>query len=253
MKISVITVVLNNMAYIADCINSVIGQTYKNYEYIIIDGGSTDGTIRVLEKYTNRISRWISETDQGIYDAMNKGIKLASGDIIGFLNADDVYYDVDVLENIVSVMSDTSIDACYSDLVYVDKNDLNKVVRYWRSDEFKAGFFEKGWVPAHPTFFARKSVYDQYGNFDLNYKLAADFELMARFLEYHKIRVKYIPRVSVKMRIGGATNKSLVNIMKQNFEIFRACRKNDIKISPISFLMNKSITRLRQFYPKLSI
>lgn len=253
MKVSIITVVLNNRSYIEDCISSVLNQSYDEIEYIIVDGGSTDGTIEVIKKYADRISRWISETDQGIYDAMNKGIKLASGDVIGFLNADDIYYDVNVLGDIMSVMSDVSIDACYSDLVYVDKNNLSKVVRYWRSHEFKAGFFKKGWVPAHPTFFARRSVYDQYGYFDLMYKLAADFELMARLLEHHKIRVRYIPRMSVKMRIGGATNKSLENIVKQNFEIFRACRKNDIKISPVSFLMNKSITRLRQFYPKFSV
>jgi glycosyltransferase involved in cell wall biosynthesis len=250
MKLSIITVVLDNKSEVEDCINSILNQSYKNIEYIIIDGGSTDGTIDVIKKYEKKISKWMSEPDHGIYDAMNKGIEIASGDVIGFLNADDVYYDRDVLEKIASVMKNSNIDACYSDLVYVDKNNLNKVVRYWRSCEFQTGFFKKGRVPAHPAFFARKSIYDQYGTFDLSYKLAADFELMAKFLEHHKIRVKYIPMVSVKMRIGGATNKSLTNIVKQNLEICRAFKKNNIKIFYPLFLTNKFINRLHQFYLK---
>ena len=149
MKISIITVVLNNKSYVEDCINSVLNQSYKNVEYIIVDGGSTDGTINIIMKHEKSIQIWMSELDQGIYDAMNKGIKIASGAVIGFLNADDVYYDSDLLENIASVMKNSNNDACYSDLVYVDKNNLNKVVRYWRSCEFKTGFLKKGWVPAH--------------------------------------------------------------------------------------------------------
>ena len=250
MKLSIITVVLDNKTEVEDCINSVLNQSYKNVEYIIVDGGSTDGTVDVIRKYEKSIQIWISEPDQGIYDAMNKGIKIASGDIIGFLNADDVYYDSNVLENIASVMNNPNTDACYSDLVYVDKNNLNKVVRYWRSCEFQTGFFKKGWVPPHPTFFARKSIYDQYGTFDLRYKLAADYELMARFLEHYKIRVRYISRVSVKMRVGGASNKSLTNIFKQNLEIFQACKKNSIKMFYPIFLMSKFINRVNQFHLK---
>lgn len=250
MKLSIITVVLNNKSYVEDCISSVLNQNYKNVEYIIVDGGSTDGTVDIIRKYDRCISKWISGHDKGIYDAMNKGIEIASGDVIGFLNADDVYYDGDVLENIALVMKNSNTDACYSDLVYVDKNNLKKVVRYWRSCEFQTGFFKKAWVPAHPTFFARKSIYDKYGTFDLSYKLAADFELMARFLEYNKIRVKYIPMVSVKMRVGGATNKSLANIAKQNLEILLAFKKNNIKIFYPLFLINKFINRVHQFYLK---
>jgi len=246
-KISVITVVLNNKAYMSDCINSVINQTYKNYEYIIVDGKSTDGTLDIIKGCGDKISKYISEIDHGIYDAMNKGINMASGDIIGFLNADDVYYDSNVLENVVLVMSDQKVDACYSDLLYVKKENLDKVIRYWRSSTFSSGLFKKGWVPAHPTFFVRKKIYEQYGFFDLDYKLAADFELMVRFLEREKINVRYIPKVFVKMRIGGSTNKSIINIVKQNIEIFRACKKNNVEISPILFLINKSISRLKQF------
>jgi glycosyltransferase involved in cell wall biosynthesis len=250
MKISVITVVLNNKSYLEDCINSVVRQNYNNVEYIVIDGGSTDGTIDIIRKNEEYITTWISESDLGMYDAMNKGITLASGEVMGILNSDDVYYDAHVLEDVASVMRDSKIDACYSDLVYVDTRNLNKVVRYWRSRRFETGLFKKGWVPAHPTLFIRKQVYDQYGVFDLKYKLAADFELMVRFLEYYRIRVAYIPKIFVKMRTGGATNKSISNIVKQNFEIFQACKKNDMKISSLSFLMNKFITRLHQFYFK---
>jgi len=246
-KISVITVVLNNKAYIAECINSVISQTYKNFEYIIVDGNSTDGTLDIIEGYGDKISRCISEIDHGIYDAMNKGISVASGDIIGFLNADDVYYSSNVLENVVLAMSDQKVDACYSDLLYVERDNLERVIRYWRSSPFKSGLFSRGWVPAHPTFFVRKKTYEQYGSFNLEYKLAADFELMVRFLEREKINVLYIPKVFVKMRIGGSTNNSLINIVKQNIEIFRACKRSNVEISPILFLIRKFIIRLQQF------
>lgn len=250
MKISIITVVYNNRTYIEDCILSVAGQTYKNVEYIIVDGGSTDGTVDIIRKYDARISMWTSEPDIGIYDAMNKGISKATGDVIGLLNADDVYFNDEVLEKVASVMSDLSLDACYADLTYVDCKDLNKTVRYWRSRQFETGFFKKGWVPPHPTFFARKKIYDNFGIFDLDFKLAADFELMARFLERYMIRSNYIPSIFVKMRLGGATNKSLINIMKQNIEIVRACRKNTIEISLISFLCNKITDRFKQFLLK---
>ncbi len=156
MKISIITVVKNNKLDINDCINSVLRQTHSNVEYIIIDGGSTDGTVDIIKKYESRIAKWISETDHGIYDAMNKGIRMATGDLIGFLNADDVYCDSGVLKNIALVMVDQDVDACYSDLVYVDRHDLNKVVRYWRSRGFNSGSFKKGWVPALTLFCEKK-------------------------------------------------------------------------------------------------
>lgn len=251
MDISIITATFNSAATIADCLRSVDDQTYPA-EHIIIDGASTDSTLEIVRRISPS-ARIFSEPDHGIYDAMNKGIKLASGDIVGILNSDDVYYDKDVLANISSVMRDTTIDACYSDLVYVKTHDLSKVVRYWRSCQFEPGFFKKSWVPAHPTFFVRKKIYDQYGVFDLNYKLAADFELMARFLEYQRVRALYIPGVFVKMRTGGATNKSISNILNQNFEIFQACRKNNIKISPFFFLMNKFFNRLHQYYLKSAV
>ena len=248
MKISVITVTLNNAEYLEDCIKSVLGQDYENIEYIIVDGGSIDGTFDIIKKYEDKIDIWISEPDKGIYDAMNKGIRMATGDVVGILNADDVFYGTDVLTSIAAVMSDFDIDACYSDLIYVDRKNINKVVRYWRSSPFVSGLFKEAWVPPHPTFYVRRRVYDQYGVFDLKYKLAADFDLMLRFLENYRIKAVYVPKVFVKMRIGGVTNKSIWNILQQNYEILRSCKINNIKIFPPTFLMNKFIVRFNQFH-----
>ncbi len=248
MKISIITVVLNNAEYIEECIKSVLDQTYKNIEYIVVDGGSTDGTVEIIKKYENKIAKWISEPDRGIYDAMNKGIQLASGDVVGILNSDDVYYDESVLQCIAKVMENQSVDACYSDLVYVDRGDLQKIVRYWKSCDFRYELLKKGWIPPHPTFYVRKYVYNKYGFFDTSYRLAADYELMVRFLTFYKINVRYIPIVAVKMRLGGVTSKSIRNIVKQNVEILRACRKNKIKVLPLQFFANKFFYRLKQLY-----
>ncbi|QXE91548.1 glycosyltransferase [Geomonas subterranea] len=250
MKISIITVVYNNRKYIADCIRSVSGQTHKDIEYIVVDGGSKDGTVDVIREHESAITNWTSERDSGIYDAMNKGVSRATGEVVGLLNADDVYYDDSVLATVADVMQDHTVDACYADLTYVDSDDLDKTVRFWRSEQYKPGYFRKGWVPAHPTFFVRRRVYQKYGLFDLDYRLAADFELMARFLERHQVKGVYIPRIFVKMRVGGATNKSVSNIVKQNVEIVRACKKNGIDMSLVSFARNKVVDRLRQFLVK---
>ena len=200
MRISVITVVHNNVENIKDAIDSVHGQTYKNIEHIIIDGLSTDGTVEIVKSYGKKINKFITEKDKGIYDAMNKGITLASGDIIGILNSDDIYFDDNVLEDVVNVFKEKQSDSIYGDLIYVEKNNINEVVRYWKSSAFKLGSFAKGWHPPHPTFFAKRNLYQNYGLFDLNMKVSADFDLMLRFLEKNKITTSYIPRVLVKMR-----------------------------------------------------
>lgn len=254
MKISIITVVYNNKENIQDAINSVLLQEYGDLEYIIVDGASTDGTVEVIKKavkrYPERNIKFISEKDDGIYDAMNKGIGLATGDVIGLLNSDDVYADNLVLKKSAGVFADSSIDTCYADLVYVDKYDLNKAIRYWKSCDFQDGLFSKGWAPPHPTFFVRRKVYEKYGVFDLQYKLAADFELMVRFLGKYRIPSAYIPNVLVKMRLGGATNKNIMNIIKQNFEIYRAGKKNNVYIFPLALMFSKSLNRLTQFVSK---
>jgi glycosyltransferase involved in cell wall biosynthesis len=247
MKISIITVVLNSNSYIEDCINSVLNQTYGNIEYIVIDGGSRDGTLNIIDKYRENISILISEKDHGIYDAMNKGIKLASGDVIGILNSDDIYSNSSVLDKVAITLNDSSIDACYADLIYVGRNNLDAIIRYWRSCKYEKDLLRKGWVLPHPTLFVRKYIYEKYGVFDLDFPLAADFELIVRFLSKCKIRTRYIPEVLIKMRIGGETNKSITNILRQNMEILRALKKNEISISLLPFLISKLILRYQQY------
>ena len=249
MKISIITVVYNNAETIEETILSVASQSYRDIEHIVVDGVSTDGTMDVVRRHREKIAKLVSEPDEGIFDAMNKGIRLATGEVIAFLNADDIYADNAVLEQVALAFSDPSVGACYADLVYVDPVNLNKVVRFWKSQDYKPGLFQRGWVPAHPTFFARKKVYDEYGGFDVAYRLAADFELMLRFLEKFKVKPVYIPRIFVKMRTGGASNNSIRNIIRQNMDIYRACKKNSVSVSPF-FAFTKIFSKLSQFYSR---
>ena len=244
--ISLITVAYNAAATIEDTIRSVLSQTYTNVEYIIIDGGSRDGTSGILDKYDDRVDYWLSEKDGGIYDAMNKGIAMASGDVVGFLNADDYFADESVLEQVAGVFRHESIDACYADLIYVS-SDNRRALRYWKSKPFSKGAFGAGWCPAHPTFYVRKSVIDRYGSFDQSFLLAADAELMMRYLERNGVRAEYIPQVWVKMRTGGQTNQSWRNILQQNREILAALEKNHIPFSKSRFVANKISNRIRQF------
>jgi len=244
--ITLITVVFNAAQTFEQTIQSVIGQSYRNVQYIVVDGGSTDGSLEIIKQYADYIDCWLSEKDGGIYDAMNKGISLATGEIIGVLNADDLYAHNHVLEDVLAVFKDSTIDACFSDLVYVDRKDTDRVVRYWQSKPYQDGLFQIGWMPPHPTFFVRRKVYDQFGLFDLNFKIAADVELLMRFIAKHKIKTVYLPRITVKMRVGGTTNKSWLNIIRQNVEIYKAARKNGFSLSPF-FIPRKSIDRLSQF------
>lgn len=239
----------NSASVIDDCIKSVIDQSYNSVEHIVIDGNSKDDTIKILNKYRNHITKLISEPDHGIYDAMNKGISFAKGDVIGFLNSDDFYASNQVLSKVFNIFnSDPSLDACYSDLIYVDKLTASKTVRSFKPYKFSPGSFSKGWCPPHPTFFVRSSVYKKYGNFDLNFKIASDVDLMMRFLEVHNIRCLYIPEIWVKMRMGGTTNKNLKNIFLQNLEIFNSLKKNGLPVNRLMFLINKIISRSKQFF-----
>ena len=254
MKISIITIVYNNKKTMLDAMDSVLSQECDDLEYIIVDGASTDGTVEVVRdiiaKYPARNIKFISEKDEGIYDAMNKGIGLATGEIVGLLNSDDVYVDNLVLKKVAGVFADPSVDICYADLVYVDKFDLNKVVRYWKSREYQDGLFSKGWAPPHPTFFVRRKVYEKYGMFDLSYSMGNDVDLMMRFLNKYKLKSVYIPDVFVKMRLGGVSNKHFLNIVRQNMELFRAGKKNDIKIFLPVFMFSKIIARISQYISK---
>ena len=247
MKISIITVVLNAAATIEDTLRSVAFQTYPEIEHIVVDGGSMDGTLEIIQRHRVRIATLISEPDCGIYGAMNKGIAAASGDIVGTLNADDMYVDEHVLGKVARAFSDPEIGACYADLVYVGRADLDKIIRYWKSRPYADGVFERGWLPAHPTFFVRRALYQRYGGFDLNYRFQADFELTMRLLAVHKVRSVYLPEVIVKMRTGGVSNRSVLNVIKGNLEAYRACRQHGLKVSPL-FIVKKILSRLPQFF-----
>ena len=246
LKISIITVCYNSEKTIIDTLDSLASQVNQNIEYIIVDGASIDSTLSIVKKFPH-VAKLVSEPDKGIYDAMNKGIKLASGDVIGALNADDFYIDDLVLCEVAKVFEDESVEACFADLVYVSQDGTNKIVRYWKSQDYVIGLFKSGWMPAHPTFFARKSVYDKYGLFDLNYKIAADFELLFRLIEQNKIKTEYIPKVMVKMRLGGTTNKNLSNVIAQNKEIICILKKQYPDFSVLEFISKKIINRFFQF------
>lgn len=246
MKVSVTTVCLNSVATIEDTIRSILSQDYKHIEYIIIDGGSTDGTLKIIKKYRDRIHKYISEPDDGIYHAMNKGIKLSTGNIVGFLNSGDIYASENVIGKIVESIQARNADCCYGDLEYVAENNPSKTVRRWISQPYQDGLFEKGWHPPHPTFFAKKTVFDKYGAFDLNYDISADYELMLRFLKKHSTRSCYIPSVLVKMRTGGKSNKNLWQIIKANMECFRAWKKNGLRVSPL-IMLRKPFSKLVQY------
>jgi len=227
MKISVVTVAFNAEKTIGDAIESVAAQEYGDVEHIIIDGGSTDGTLQVIQNHTDKIAKWISEKDQGLYDAMNKGVGLATGDVIGFLNADDIYANNKVLSQVCSVLR-AGLDGCYADVVFV-RDDLQTVVRRYRSDRFYVGRLAFGWMPAHPSLFLRRELFERYGGFKTDYQIAADYELVVRFFYRFQIKAVYVPEVWVKMRLGGVSNRSLLSNYILSKEIVRACRENGIQ------------------------
>lgn len=251
MKISVITVSFNALATLGGTLNSVASQQYKNVEHIVVDGGSTDGTVELLASGPGRLSNWISEPDRGIYDAMNKAIAMATGEVVGTLNADDMYADDSVLVQVAEVFADPTVDACYADLVYVDQIDASKIIRYWKSRSYEDGLFERGWMPAHPTFFVRRSVYERFGGFDLSFPRQADFELTMRFLAIHKIKTVYVPEIWIRMRMGGVSNNSVRGVIKGNLEAWRACRKNGLDVG-MFFIPRKILSRIPQFFSRPS-
>jgi glycosyltransferase involved in cell wall biosynthesis len=250
LKISIVTVCFNSAKTIGDTLRSVREQTYKNIEHIIIDGGSNDNTLEIVSAEGPHVAKLVSEKDNGIYDAMNKGIALASGEIIGFINADDYYASADAIAMVATMFNNPDVDACYGDLCYVQQEDTSTVVRYWKSSEFCSGSFASGWCPPHPTFFVRREVYQRFGGFDLSYKIAADVELMMRFLEVRRIRAKYIPVVLVNMRMGGTTNKNIRNVVMQNKEILRALKSHGLSSSILKLIGTKIFSRGLQYLTK---
>ncbi len=235
MKISIITVVWNNKETIKDAINSVLNQSFKDIEYIIVDGASTDGTVNIVKSYGDKISKFVSESDNGLYDAMNKGVKLATGDVVGILNSDDFYVDDFVIEKIIKIFEEQKVDSVYADLVYVKPDNLEKTVRYYDSSKFHPSKFAYGWMPAHPTFFVKREIYEKYGVFRTDLKIAADFDILARFLYTNKISYYYVKEVLVKMRVGGVST-SFSSVWINNLEALRVCKENGIKTNIFKIL-----------------
>lgn len=248
MKISIITATWNCAGTIADCLASVAGQSYPDREHIVIDGVSSDGTLAILETHRAQLAVLISEPDRGIYDALNKGIAQASGDVIGFLHADDLYADPEVLARIAAAFVDPAVDAVYGDLVYVSRTDTERVIRYWRAGGYRPAQLHRGWMPPHPTLYLRRALYERHGVFDLRYQIAADYDLMLRVLSRLTGRVVYLPQVLVRMRLGGISNRSLRHILHKSREDYQALRTN--RMGGIGTLAWKNLSKLPQFFQR---
>ncbi|WP_321424515.1 glycosyltransferase family 2 protein [uncultured Bacteroides sp.] len=228
MKVSIITATYNSAETVRDTIESVLQQNYKNIEYIIIDGGSKDSTLDIVKSYNGRIAKVVSESDKGIYDAMNKGIRLATGDIVGILNSDDFYTSNDVIPTIVEEFKKEKVDAVYGDIHFVSPDDLNTCVRYYSSKIFQPSYMRFGFMPAHPSFYVKRECYLKYGGYSLDYKISADFDLLVRFINKYKITCKYLPMDFVTMRRGGASTAGIRSKITLNEENIRACKKYGI-------------------------
>lgn len=247
MKVSIITITYNSAQTVEQTILSVINQTYTNIEYILVDGLSTDATLQIAEKYKHRISTIISEKDKGLYDALNKGIALATGDVVGILHSDDFYTHPSVIQNYVDLFLKTGAAAAYGDLYYVDREDTAKIIRTWKSGTYRQGSFLNGWMPPHPTFFVKRNVYEKFGVFNTEFKTAADYELMLRFIHKNKIALAYLPEFTVKMRVGGASNESVVNRVNANREDRRAWDINGLKPRFYTLYL-KPLRKILQFF-----
>jgi len=246
MKISVITATYNSAQTLEETINSINSQDYPDIEYIIVDGVSTDSTLEIVHKYGRRVTTLISENDNGIYDALNKGIALATGDVVGFLHSDDSFADCEVLSRIAAEFSKESTDAVYGDLNYVSKFDTTKIIRRWISGNYNINKFRNGWMPAHPTFYMRREQYLSLGGFDLKYSISSDYESMVRYLWKNNLRAAYIPKVFINMRVGGESNRSLANIWKKSKEDVKVMVNSGIP--PIRGLLFKNLSKISQFF-----
>ncbi|MES2431349.1 MAG: glycosyltransferase family 2 protein [Bacteroidota bacterium] len=249
MKISLITVTYNSARFLEDCIKSVIMQDYHNIEHIIVDGGSNDGSVAIIEKYSDHISKWISEKDNGMYDAINKGMAMATGDVIGILNSDDILASTDVMSSIAKTFKENNVDSIYGDLAYVEQMDTGKIHRFWKGNSYKRSRFMFGWMPAHPTFYVKKDVVDKFGGYESHFYTAADYEFMARYLFMNKVTSYYIPKLLVRMRIGGMSNNNLKSRFRANRRDFLAMKKNKI---PFPFIVSilKPLRKLPQYFKK---
>lgn len=249
MKISIITATYNSEATIQSCMLSVLEQSYQNIEYIIIDGNSDDNTLEIVKSFQTQFPqvdfKIQSESDTGIYDALNKGIALATGDVLGFVHSDDVLAHSKIIETIANQFKKQNLDGIYGDLQYVNKTDISKIFRHWKSCAFKKNLLKKGWMPAHPTLYLKKEIYTQYGNFNTNYTIAADYDFILRIFKNKHLKFFYLPEIIVKMRVGGESNRNLNRILLKMKEDYRAIKAN--KIGNVSVLFFKNISKLNQF------
>lgn len=246
-KITIITACLNNVSTVEDTVKSVLAQDYPEREYIVIDGGSTDGTMDVLNKYRSGISTLLSEKDNGIYFALNKGLDKAKGDVVGFLHADDFYSNNMVLSKVANAFDTYQTDCVYGDLQYVQKENSGKVVRNWIAGEYRPGLFLKGWMPPHPSFFIRRKCYEKYGKFNTSLSISADYEMMLRMIEKEHLTVHYLPEVLVRMRVGGKSNKNFASRIKANKEDRKAWKINHLKPDWFT-LIRKPLGKIGQFF-----
>jgi glycosyltransferase involved in cell wall biosynthesis len=244
--VSIITVSLNSVKTISDTIESVLSQTYSDIEYIILDGSSSDGTAELVKSFGKRISKFISEPDNGIYDAINKGIRLATGNIVGILNSDDFFFSNDIIEKIAASFNKYEIDAVFGDAQFVDPVDPSKIVRYYSSKYFNISKFKFGYMPAHPSFYVKREFFEKLGYYKVDYKIAADFELLVRFLYINQIKYKYLEIPFISMRTGGISNRSIHSKYILNKEIARACKENGIKTNYF-FIYSKYFSKLFEF------
>jgi glycosyltransferase len=246
LKISVVTAVYNGCETIADSLESTLAQSYPDVEIVLVDGGSTDGTVDLLERYRSRVDTIVSERDAGIYDALNKGIRLSTGDVIGFLHADDVFGSNDALAHVAAAFEDPSVEAVYGDLVYVRRGDLDSIVREWIAGPFRREDLKRGWMPPHPTFYVRKSVYERLGNFDVRYRISADYDSIVRFLFVAGIKAAYVPTTLVRMRVGGISNRSLRTIIRKTKEDYRIVRR--YRLGNAVTILQKNFGKIGQFW-----
>lgn len=251
LKISVVTAVFNRADTVAEALASVRSQSWPAVEHIVIDGGSTDGSLPILEAHRAQLAVLVSEPDKGIYDALNKGIRRATGDVVGFLHADDLYETTGSLARVAAAFDDPTVDAVYGDLVYVRNDDPSQVVRYWRAGHFVPGCLERGWMPPHPTFYVRRSVYERLGLFETKFRIAADYESVLRILGRGGAKPAYLPHVLVRMRLGGVSNRSLRSMLLKSREDYAAMRLNGI--GGVNTLVRKNLAKLPQFLKRVPV
>ncbi|MEP5151418.1 glycosyltransferase family 2 protein [Planktotalea sp.] len=244
-KISIVTAVYNREATIGEAIQSVQDQSYSNIEHVIQDGGSTDGTLGVIEQLSNSRTSLVSERDEGIYDAINLGMQRATGDVVGLMHSDDIFAQDSIIEGVAQAFEDPSIDCVYGDLQYVAADDTSRVIRHWKAGPFERAKLRRGWMPPHPTFYLRRSILERLGNYDTSFQIAADYDAMMRWLWTGQIKTAYLPQVMVKMRVGGESNRSLGRILQKSREDYRAIKANNL--GGFGTLLCKNLRKVGQF------